>query len=85
MVKNVQGAVRFHSASAKNIAVDGSTVTDTNNYSVTLAGAAEQNATALNLVNAAGGMVANGLNIAHTTNLTTMPTLTQVNSISQIR
>jgi ATP-dependent protease ClpP protease subunit len=52
---------------------------------VLLAGSAEQNAKALNIVNAAGGMVANGLNIAHTTNLTTMPTLTQVNSISQVR
>jgi hypothetical protein len=85
VVKNVEGAVSFDSASAKNIAVDGSTVSDTNNYSVTLAGSAEQNATALNLVNAAGGMVANGLNIAHSTNLTTMPTLTQVNTISQVR
>jgi hypothetical protein len=85
VVKDVQGAVSFNSASAKNVAVDGSTITDTNNYSMILAGAAEQNATALNIVNAAGGMVANGLNIAHTTNLTTMPTLTQTNSISQTR
>jgi ATP-dependent protease ClpP protease subunit len=52
---------------------------------VILAGSAQQNATALNIVNSAGGMVANGLNIAHTTNLTTMPVLTQVNSISQVR
>jgi ATP-dependent protease ClpP protease subunit len=52
---------------------------------VILAGSAQQNATALNIVNSAGGMVANGLNIAHTTNLTTMPTLTQVNTISQVR
>jgi hypothetical protein len=65
--------------------VDGSTITDTNNYSVILAGAAEQNATALNIVNAAGGSVANGLNIAHSTNLTSMPTLTQVNTITQVR
>jgi ATP-dependent protease ClpP protease subunit len=85
VTKDIQGAVSFDSASAKNIAVDGSTVNDTNNYSVILAGSAEQNATALNIVNSAGGMVANGLNIAHTTNLTTMPTLTQVNTISQVR
>ena len=85
MVKDVQGAVSFDSATAKNIAVDGSTINDTNNYSVTLAGSAEQNATALNIVNSAGGMVANGLNIAHSTNLTAMPTLTQINSISQVR
>jgi ATP-dependent protease ClpP protease subunit len=85
VVRNVEGAVSFDSASAKNIAVDGSTINDTNNYSVSLAGSAEQNASALNIVNSAGGMVANGLNIAHTTNLTSMPTLTQVNNISQVR
>jgi hypothetical protein len=85
VIHNVEGAVSFNAASAKNIAVDGSTINDTNNYSVILAGSAEQNATALNIVNAAGGLVANGLNIAHTTNLTTMPTLTQVNTISQTR
>ena len=85
VVKDVQGAVSFDDASAKNIAVDGSTVTDTNTYSVTLAGTAEQNAAALNIVNSAGGMVANGLNIAHSTNLNAMPTLTQTNNISQSR
>jgi hypothetical protein len=52
---------------------------------VTLAGAAEQNAAAVNIVNAAGGSVANGVNIAHSTNINAMPTLTQVNSISQVR
>jgi ATP-dependent protease ClpP protease subunit len=85
VIHNVQGAVSFTAAAAKNIAVDGSTINDTNNYSVILAGSAEQNATALNIVNSAGGMVANGLNIAHTTNLTTIPTLTQLNTISQVR
>ena len=85
MIQNIQGAVSFNTAAAKNIAVDGSHITDTNTYSVILAGSAEQNATALNIVNSAGGMVANGLNIAQTTNLTTMPVLTQVNTISQVR
>jgi len=85
VVKDVQGAVSLDDATATNVAVDGSTISDTNNYSVTLAGSAEQNATGLNIVNAAGGMVANGLNIAHTTSLTSMPTLTQVNCISQTR
>jgi hypothetical protein len=85
VVKNVQGAVGLDSATATNIAVDGSTVNATNNYSVTLAGSAEQNATALNIVNSAGGMIANGLNIAHSSNMNAMPTLNQVNSISQVR
>jgi hypothetical protein len=65
--------------------VDGSHITATNSYSVTLAGTAEENAKALNIVNAAGGMVANGVNIARTTNMNATPTLTQTNSISQVR
>jgi hypothetical protein len=85
VVDNVQGAVSFDSANATNIAVDGSTVNSVSNYNVALAGTAEQNAKALNIVNAAGGMVANGLNIAHTANMNAMPTLNQVNSISQVR
>jgi hypothetical protein len=84
-VKDVEGAVTFDSIDAQNIAVDGSTVTATNNYSVTLAGTVEQNAQALNIVNAAGGMVANALNIARTTANNSSPSLTQVNSISQSR
>jgi hypothetical protein len=82
-VTTVQGATAIASAAAENIAVDGSTATSTNSYSVTLAGAAEQNASAMNLVNAAGSMVSNGINIAYTTNMNATPTLTQVNSISQ--
>jgi hypothetical protein len=86
VVHNVQGAVSFDDATAKNIAVDGSTINDTNTYSVTLAGAAEQNASALNIVNAAGGLVANGVNVAHTTNVVTAPiNVTQSNTISQAR
>jgi len=65
--------------------VDGSTITATNNYAVTLSGTAEQNASALNLVNAAGGMVANGVNVARSSNIVTGPTLTQTNSITQHR
>ena len=49
------------------------------------AGTAEQNATALNIVNAAGGMVANAVNVARTSNMNSTPTLTQSNSISQTR
>jgi hypothetical protein len=65
--------------------VDGSTVTATNNYSVTLAGSAMQNATAMNIVNAAGGMVANGVNVARTSNMNSTPSLSQSNSIVQVR
>jgi post-segregation antitoxin (ccd killing protein) len=71
--------------SGKNVAVDGSTVTATNNYSVNLSGSAMQNATAINIVNAAGGMVANGVNVARIANTGISPTLTQSNTVSQIR
>jgi hypothetical protein len=84
VVDNVEGAVSLDNAAATNIAVDGSTITTTSTDSVTLAGNAEQNAAAVNIVNAAGGLVANGVNIAHSTNINAMPTLTQTNSISQV-
>jgi hypothetical protein len=72
-------------ATATNIAVDGSSVSTTNNYSVTLAGSVEANASGINIVNAAGGLVASGVNIAHSTMGSAIPTLTQTNSISQSR
>jgi hypothetical protein len=84
IVNNVEGAVSFDAASAQNIAVDGSTVMATNTSSVDLSGSALQNASAINLVNAAGSMVANGVNIARTSNMNSTPTLTQVNSITQM-
>ena len=62
VTNDIQGAVSFDSAAAQNIAVDGSTLTATNTSSIDLSGTAEQNATAINLVNAAGSMVANGVN-----------------------
>jgi hypothetical protein len=83
VTNDIQGAVSFDSAAAQNIAVDGSTLTATNTSSIDLSGTAEQNATAINLVNAAGSMVANGVNIARTTNMNSTPTLNQVNMISQ--
>lgn len=72
-------------ATATNIAVDSAKTSTSTNYSVDLAGTAEQNATALNIVNSAGGMVSNGLNIAHSVNMNAIPALNQVNSISQVR
>jgi len=65
--------------------VDGSTVTATNTYSVDLSGTAMENAKAINIVNAAGGMVANGVNVARTANTNSAPTISQVNTVSQSR
>ena len=83
VMKDIEGAVAVDDADATNIAVDGSTISDTNSYSVSLAGSAEQNAKAINIVNAAGGMVGNGVNVAHSTGMNPVPTLSQVNSITQ--
>ena len=83
-MSNVEGAVNLADADATNIAVDGSTINSSSNYSVTLAGSAESNAKALNIVNAAGGMVANGVNVAHSANMNAIPTLNQTNTITQL-
>jgi hypothetical protein len=52
---------------------------------VALADTAQQNAQAINIVNAAGGMVSNGVNVARTSNMNSAPTIVQSNSISQVR
>jgi hypothetical protein len=72
-------------AIATNIAADNGQISTNTTNSVDLSGSAEQNATALNIVNSAGGMVSNGVNIAHSANMNAMPTLNQVNVISQSR
>ena len=46
-------------------------------------GSAEAGASAVNLVNAVGSMVTNGVNIAYTSNMNASPSITQVNSITQ--
>jgi hypothetical protein len=79
------GLVADVNVAATNVAVDGASINATTKYSVDLAGTAEQNAQALNIVNAAGGMVANGVNIAVSSNVNAMPTLNQVNVVSQSR
>jgi hypothetical protein len=80
----VEGATTIASAAADNIATDGSSINTSESSTLSLAGAAQQNAAAINLVNAADSLVANGVNIARTTNMNTTPTLNQVNSISQV-
>ena len=39
----------------------------------------------MNIVNAAGGMVSNGINVARTSNMNSAPSINQVNTISQVR
>jgi hypothetical protein len=77
------GPTTIANASGQNIAVDGSTISATNTDSLSLDGSAEAGATAVNLVNAVGSMVTNGVNIAYTANMNSTPSLTQTNSIVQ--
>ena len=77
------GPTTIGSASAQNIAVDGSTITTNNTSSLSLAGSAESSAAGVNIVNAVGSMVANGVNIGFTSNMNAMPTLSQSNTIVQ--
>ena len=69
--------------SANAIATDDSTATNKSTYSVTLGGSAESNAKGLNIVNAAGSIVAGGVNVASSSNMNNLSSLTQVNNITQ--
>ncbi len=70
---------------AEIIVADNSKLTSNNDFSVTLKGLAQQNARALNIVNAAGSLVANGVNVARTPTLgpNIAIALNQSNVISQ--
>lgn len=69
-------------ATANAIALDGSTATDKIEESVELSGSAEANAKAVNIVNAAGSLVANAVNAVSSTNLHNLA-LAQANVIVQ--
>jgi hypothetical protein len=69
-------------ARADSIALDGSTAHNSVDESVELSDSAEANAKAVNIVNAAGSLVANGVNVASSTNLNNL-TLSQSNMITQ--
>lgn len=69
-------------ASGNAIALDGSTASNKLEQSVDLSGSAEANAKAVNIVNAVGSLVANGVNVASSGPLVSL-TLTQVNVITQ--
>jgi hypothetical protein len=77
------GPTTIGSVSAQNVAVDGSSITTSSSASLNLMGSSESSASGVNIVNAVGSMVANGVNIGYTSNMNAMPTLTQSNSISQ--
>ena len=64
------------------IALDGSRASDRTDESVELSGSAEAAARAVNIVNAAGSLVGNGVNVASSTNLNNA-TIGQQNMITQ--
>jgi len=77
------GEIEIDLAIGNAIALDGSTATSKTEESVDLSGSAEANAHAINIVNASGSLVANGVNVASSANLNSV-TLTQTNVIAQI-
>lgn len=74
-------------AQAEYIVVDDSSLTVTTSFNLTLSGSAQSNASAMNLVNASGSAVANGVNVARTSGLTNggAMSLQQTNLISHSR
>ena len=80
-----QGPVGVSGARAKYIVVDGSKLTANDTYGVLLADGAENGAKALNIVNASGSSVSDGVNVAYTTGTSPGLTLNQVNTVVQYR
>lgn len=81
-VQDTRGALRVSPVEAEYIVLDNSSLEVNSTYSVNLADSAQMNARAVNVVNAAGGVVANGVNVARTT---VGPNLNQVNTVVQRR
>lgn len=79
----VQGPVSIDNANAQYIVADGSKLDVTNSYTVFLDGTAEQNAKAINLVNATASLITNAVNIARTPTAGPTLNLNQTNLIVQ--
>jgi hypothetical protein len=86
-LRNSRGALSISPVKAEYIVIDDSSLTSTQAYSVVLADNAQAGVQAVNVVNAAGGSVANGINIARTSfsgDVTQMPlNLQQINIVTQ--
>jgi len=81
--QTVLAPIAIQDAKAQNIVVDGSTLTSDNAYTVFLSGTSEANAKALNLVNAAGSLITNAVNVARTPTVGPAISLNQTNLIVQ--
>jgi hypothetical protein len=73
----------FDASIGNAIALDGSKAESKTDMDLELSGAAEENAHAVNIVNAVGSVVANATNIASTTNLHNLSSLSQTNIVVQ--
>jgi hypothetical protein len=81
--QTVLAPVSIHDAKAEYIVVDGSTLTAKNDYTVFLNGNSQADAKALNLVNAAGSLITNAVNVARTPTVGPVINLNQNNLIVQ--
>ena len=79
----VHAPVAVQDAKAEYIVVDESKLTATTNYSVILKGNSQQDARAFNLINAAGSLIANAVNVARTPTVGPVLNLNQTNLIVQ--
>lgn len=81
--QTVLAPISMDDAKAQYIVVDGSKLTTENAYTVLLTGTSEANAKALNLVNAAGSLITNAVNVARTPTVGPLLNLNQSNLIVQ--
>jgi hypothetical protein len=81
----VRSPFALYGAQAEHIVVDDSTLVAESNYTVLLADGAQAGARAMNLVNAAGSVVANAVNVSRTPTVGPVLNLNQVNTIIQAR
>jgi len=85
--ESTRSAFALTNAQAEYIVVDDSTLTVSTTFNLSLSGSAQSNVTGMNVVNATGSAVANGVNIARTSMLVAGGTmnLSQTNMISHSR
>ena len=81
--QTVLAPISIDDAKAQYIVVDGSQLTAENDYTVLMNGTSEANAKALNLVNAAGSLITNAVNVARTPTVGPTINLNQTNLIVQ--
>jgi hypothetical protein len=86
MTDRYRSPFELSNAQAEYIVVDDSSLTVNTTFNLTLSGSAQSNVSGMNVVNATGSAVANGVNVARTSQLMGGEmVLSQVNVISHSR